>query len=88
MKTFLVSALALGAMTSAALAADPVAPTTAPREAVVLTSTQMDQVKAGQVGVCVVCANAGIAAALNLLATDSTATASTGNQTIRIGTGS
>jgi hypothetical protein len=74
-------------MTSAALAADPVAPTTAPREAVVLTSTQMDQVKAGQVGVCVVCANIAAAIAANALATDSTAEATTGSQTIRIGTG-
>jgi hypothetical protein len=88
MKTFLASALVLGAMTSAALAADPITPTNDRTGPVELTSAQMNQVVAGQnVGVCVVCANAGIAAALNLLAANSTATATTGEQTINVGSG-
>jgi hypothetical protein len=88
MRTFFVSALALGAMTSAALAADPITPTSDRTGPVELTSAQMNQVVAGQnVGVCVVCANAGIAAALNLLAVGSAAVATTGQQTINVGSG-
>ena len=87
MRTLLVSALALGAMTSVALAAEPLKPTAARTGPVELTSAQMDEVTAGQVGVCVVCANAGVALALNLLSTDSEAEATTGQQTINVGTG-
>ena len=88
MRTLLVSALALGAMTSVALAAEPLKPTAARTGPVELTSAQMDEVTAGQVGVCLIaCANVGAAVALNLLSTDSTADASTGDQAINIGTG-
>jgi hypothetical protein len=48
----------------------------------------MNQVVAGQnVGVCVACLNAAIAAALNAVTVDSTATATTGSQTINVGSG-
>ena len=50
---------------------------------VALDEAQLAAVEGRQVGVCVVCANAGVA--LNLLSTNSTA--QTGNQTINIGTG-
>jgi hypothetical protein len=87
MRTLLVSALALGAMTSVALAAEPLKPTTARTGPVELTSAQMDEVTAGQVGVCGVCLNLGIAIAANVLSTGSTAEATTGQQTINVGTG-
>ena len=87
MRTLLVSALALGAMTSVALAAEPLKPTTARTGPVELTSAQMDEVTAGQVGVCVACANIAAAIAANVLSTGSTAEATTGNQVIRVGTG-
>ncbi len=85
MRTLLVSALsalALGVMTSAALAEEPAEPTAVRTGLVTLTDAQMDQVVAGQVGVCLLaCINLGIAA--NVLSTDSTA--ETGPQTINIG---
>ena len=88
MRTFFVSALALGAMTSAALAADPITPTSDRTGPVELTSAQMNQVVAGQnVGVCVVCANIAAAIAANALSADSLAYASTGRQTINVGSG-
>ena len=89
MRTFVVSALALGAMTSAALAGEPAtkaAPAPAKAAPVVLTAAQMDQVAAGQVGICGVCTNLGVAAALNVLSVGSFAGASTGEQTINVGT--
>ena len=49
MKMILVSALALGAMTSVALAAEPTKPTPAQAGPVELTDAQMDGVTAGQV---------------------------------------
>jgi len=48
-----------------------------------LNNAQLAAIEGTQVGVCLVCANAGIAA--NILSTNSTAT--TGNQEIRVGTG-
>jgi hypothetical protein len=48
-----------------------------------LNDVQLAAIEGTQVGVCLVCANAGVA--LNLLSTGSTAT--TGDQTINIGTG-
>ena len=87
MRTVLVSALALGAMTSVALAAEPLTSTTARTGPVELTNDQMDEVTAGQVGVCGACVNLAAAIAANVLSTDSTAEATTGDQTIRVGTG-
>ena len=50
---------------------------------IALTDAQLAAIEGTQVGVCVACIN--IAAALNVLSTDSTAT--TGKQTINLGTG-
>ena len=47
MKTLLVSALALGMMTSAAMAAGPAKPTVTPAAPFTLTETQMDKTTAG-----------------------------------------
>jgi hypothetical protein len=49
MRTLLASALALGAMTTVALAAESTAPATAPTGPVEMTNTQMDKVVAGQI---------------------------------------
>ncbi len=48
MKTLFVSALAFGAMTSVALAAEPIMPSTAPAEPVMLTDAEMDTISAGR----------------------------------------
>ena len=65
----------------------PIKATPAKAAPVVLTEAQMDQVAAGQLGICVVCTNLALPIALNVLAADSTATAATGEQTINVGTG-
>ena len=47
MRTLLISALALGAMTSVAFAAGPAKPTVTPAGPFTLTETQMDKMTAG-----------------------------------------
>ena len=87
MKTLVVSALALGAMTSVALAGEPAKPTPAKAATVVLTEAQMDRVAAGQLGISLVSLNLALPIALNVLTADSIADAATGDQAIDVGTG-
>jgi hypothetical protein len=88
MKTLFASVAIFGLATSAAFAAEGSIAFAAKETAVILTDNQMDSITAGQnVGVCVVCANIAAAIAANVLTAGSTAQASTGKQTINVGSG-
>jgi hypothetical protein len=88
MKALFASVAISGLATSAALAAEDSAALAAKERAIILTANQMASITAGQnVGVCVVCANIAAAIAANALSADSLAYASTGRQTINVGSG-
>jgi len=95
MKAIILSTVALFAMSQLALADQLDKPTqdsnvpqlAAIAGAILLPDDQLGQIKGSQVGVCVVCANIAAAIAANALSTNSTATATTGSQTLRVGTG-